>query len=80
MLLAVWILRVTRGQGGWRADGAADWWLYMRHLAVLETLATRASAGNKMVIIILFDHTTHTSQQHSNKHFKLSSFENRTDI
>ena len=43
-----------------RADGAADWWLYMRHLAVLETLATRASAGNKMVIIILFDHTTHT--------------------
>ena len=63
-----------------RADGAADWWLYMRHLAVLETLATRASAGNKMVIIILFDHTTHTSQQHSNKHFKLSSFENREQI
>ena len=61
-------------------DGAADWWLYMRHLAVLETLARRASAGNKMVIIILFDHTTHTSQQHSNKHFKRASFENRTDI
>ena len=85
MLLAVWILRVTRGQGSCvlcsgRADGAADWWLYMRHLAVLETLATRASAGNKMVIIILFDHTTHTSQQHSNKHFKRASFENRTDI
>ena len=36
-----------------RADGAADWWLYMRHLAVLETLATRASAGNKMVIVKL---------------------------